>query len=206
MESWDEGITRRRFLQATAAGAAGIALGADGSSRAAASSPPRPNIILITTDEQRFDALGCAGNQAIQTPVLDWIAAQGVRFARTYCQGPLCQPSRASLITGHYVHQHGQTWNRVTMNPEWPTMMKQLQTVGYHTACFGKTHFWAKPPVRSLDLRDNADFVRSLGFDDVVEEYDKHVHLHPGLSTPYIDCLKSKDLLEVYLEETPEFN
>jgi len=107
----------------------------------AAISGDRPNIVFLMADEHRFDALGCAGNRAVQTPNLDRMASEGVRFERTYCQGPLCQPSRASIMTGRYVHQHGQTWNGIDMKPEWPTMMKALKQAGYTTAKTGKCHF-----------------------------------------------------------------
>ena len=106
-------------------------------------------------DEHRHDALNCLGNSTVHSPNLDRMASQGVRFTRTYCQGPLCQPSRASIMTGRYPHQHGQTWNRYTMNPEWPTMMKQLQKAGYTTAKVGKAHFGGGGTVaKSKDLRD----------------------------------------------------
>jgi hypothetical protein len=62
--------------------------------------------VFLTADEHPHDALACAGDPAIQTPNFDRLAGQGCRFAGTYCQGPLCQPSRASLITGQYVHRH----------------------------------------------------------------------------------------------------
>ncbi len=108
-------FSRRQFLQTAAAGAT------------AATAKDRPNIVFIMADEHRYDAMGCAGNTVVRTPHMDRLASQGVRFARTYCQGPLCQPSRASIMTGQYVHQHGQSWNGLAMKPEWPTMMKQLQ-------------------------------------------------------------------------------
>lgn len=60
----------------------------------------RPNILFVLSDQHRSDALGCAGNRAVQTPTLDAMAAEGMRFENTWCQSPLCQPSRASLITG----------------------------------------------------------------------------------------------------------
>src|SRR5579862_7371136 len=110
-------LSRRQILQAAAAAA--VAKSADAQSR--------PNILFIMADEFRTDALGCAGNPIVKTPHLDGLAGQGVRFSHTYCQGPLCQPSRASVMTGQYAHQHGQTYNAINMNPEWPTMMKALR-------------------------------------------------------------------------------
>ena len=63
----------------------------------------RPNILLISTDQQRFDAMGCYGNRHIDTPNLDRLAEQGVVFENCYVQNPVCAPSRASLMTGQYV-------------------------------------------------------------------------------------------------------
>lgn len=65
------------------------------------------NILLLCTDQQRFDALGASGNTEIDTPNLDRLAAQGARFENCYVQSPVCAPSRASLMTGQYVHAHG---------------------------------------------------------------------------------------------------
>ncbi len=55
-----------------------------------------PNVVLIMADQHRADVLGCAGDTAVVTPNLDRLAAEGVRFSRTTCQGPLCMPARAS--------------------------------------------------------------------------------------------------------------
>jgi arylsulfatase A-like enzyme len=204
------GISRRSFIRAMALGTASLALGNCSAGKAESKedvlkSPNRPNIIFITTDEQRWDALGCAGNKALKTPNLDRMAEEGVHFTRTYCQGPLCQPSRASILTGKYVHEHGHTWNRFDMKPGWPTMAKQLQANGYHTAVIGKTHFWARPPARSYDFRQNDFFVRKFGFDDVIEEYDKFLHIIQGVTTPYTEYLKTKGLYDTYAKEVPRF-
>ena len=166
----------------------------------------QPNIVLFYTDQQRNDALGCAGNSVIQTPNLDKMAKEGVRFSRTFCQGPLCQPSRASLITGQYLHEHGQTWNRFNMNPEWPALMKQLQKAGYFTAVLGKTHFYWDSPAASNDLRDNNEFIRSFGFDYVLEEFDKYKHAIPDLRTPYLEFLRERGLFDQYQQETMQWD
>lgn len=64
----------------------------------------RPNVLLICTDQRRYDALGCYGNAAIGTPQVDGLAAEGVRFERCYVQDPGCAPSRAGLLTAQYPH------------------------------------------------------------------------------------------------------
>ena len=66
----------------------------------------RPNILLITSDQQHWNTLGCL-NPEIQTPHLDALAQQGTLFNRAYCPNPTCTPTRASIITGKYPSQHG---------------------------------------------------------------------------------------------------
>jgi len=172
----------------------------------------KPNIIYLFSDQHRHDALGCAGNNIIQTPNLDEMASSGVRFSRTYCQSPVCQPSRASVATGLYVPQHGVWSNfRADFNPEWPTMMKELKKVGYTTSEVGKTHFYSPRPKDvketpdgpQIDLREYADFVKSFGFDYVLEEFDRYLHAFPDINmiTPYSEYLKAKGILEKYQEQ-----
>ena len=71
----------------------------------------RPNIVFILTDDQGAWAMGCAGNQDVRTPNLDWLAENGVRFDEFYCASPVCSPARASLVTGEIPSCHGvQDW------------------------------------------------------------------------------------------------
>ncbi len=100
----------------------------------------RPNILLITTDQQHWDTLGCR-NPEIQTPSLDALAEEGTLFERAYCPNPTCTPTRASIITGQYPSQHG-AWTLGTMlDPEAPTLNDVLGPSGYRTALIGKAHF-----------------------------------------------------------------
>ena len=106
----------------------------------------RPNIILITTDQQRYDTLGVTGNTRIRTPNLDALAECGTLFERAYIQNPCCIPSRACLQTGRYTHQHGVLHMERVIDltpglPEWElTFMERLQTAGYRTGATGKIH------------------------------------------------------------------
>ena len=68
---------------------------------------PQANILLIMTDQQRFDALGCYGCGAVRTPNLDRLAQEGALFERCYVNNPICTPSRASLMTGKSLVGHG---------------------------------------------------------------------------------------------------
>lgn len=99
-------ISRRRFLQQSSA--LGLALAAAGSQRGETVGYParRPNLILILTDDQRWDTLGCMGNPIIQTPHLDRLAREGIVFDNHFCTTSICMSSRASIFTGLYTRSH----------------------------------------------------------------------------------------------------
>jgi len=86
------------------------------------------NVLWIMADQLRWDYLSCYGAKHIETPNLDWLASQGVRFDRTYVQSPICGPSRMSFYTGRYVRSHGATWNGFPLRVGEPTLegMKRL--------------------------------------------------------------------------------
>ena len=67
----------------------------------------RPNIVFVISDDQGAWALGCAGNNEIQTPTLDRLARKGIRFDNFFCTSPVCSPARASVLTGDIPSQHG---------------------------------------------------------------------------------------------------
>lgn len=102
----------------------------------------RPNLLLITTDQQRWDHLGVEGLRGIDTPNLDRLAREGTHFHRAYTCAPLCTPARVSLLTGQYPSRHGAYSLGVTLRP-FPerTLATQLSAAGYRTGLFGKTHF-----------------------------------------------------------------
>lgn len=162
------------------------------------------NILFVFSDQHRHDVMGCAGHPLVATPTLDRIASEGVRFTRTWCQSPICQPSRASVITGRYPVELGVVGNTGGFDPTWPTVMKNLQAVGYETATVGKTHYhesYAPSGTEPFDMRDRAPFVHQFGWDHVVEEYDKYLHCAEHLRTPYVDHLDAHGQLEPYREQ-----
>ena len=77
-----------------------------------------PNIVLFMTDQLRRDALGCYGNEICKTPNLDRLAAEGTQFDQAYTVSPVCSPSRASLMSGLYPHNHGVMIN-THIAPAW---------------------------------------------------------------------------------------
>lgn len=99
-----------------------------------------PNIVLISTDQQRFDMVAAAGNPAVSTPHLDRLAAQGALFENCYVQNPVCSPSRASLMTSTYVSTHGLYENGVDIDPDTRVFSKDLAEAGYDCGLVGKFH------------------------------------------------------------------
>ncbi|RAI85791.1 sulfatase family protein [Algoriphagus yeomjeoni] len=99
----------------------------------------RPNIIFILTDDQRWDALGFSGNDLIQTPEMDRLAAEGIYFKNAFVTTPICAASRASVLTGLYERTHGYTFGQELQEGyaqnSYPAQLKKL---GYETGFFGK--------------------------------------------------------------------
>lgn len=106
------------------------------------------NILLITTDQMRFDALGCNGGQVARTPVIDKLAADGINYTRAHNQNVVCMPARATIITGQHVASHGVWMNGVSLPEERETIAHWLKSHGYRTALLGKAHFepWLGSP------------------------------------------------------------
>ena len=101
----------------------------------------RPNILILYTDQQRWDALGANGNQDIITPNLDKLAASGVNFTRHFVQSPVCMPSRISMLSGRYPSSLGITSMGVPVPEDVVTLPHILKQYGYRTANIGKLHF-----------------------------------------------------------------
>lgn len=101
----------------------------------------RPNIVLIMTDQQRFDSLSCTGADWLETPNLDRLAAQGTRFASCTVNNPICTPSRASIFTGKELPGHG-VYRLHDVLPASETLFPERlrSEAGYRTALFGKLH------------------------------------------------------------------
>jgi arylsulfatase A-like enzyme len=99
----------------------------------------RPNVVLIMTDQQRADHLGCCG-APIRTPHLDGLAARSRVFERAYVSNPICQPSRSSILTGRVPSAHGSRHNGIALDPRAATFVRQLRLAGYRTGLIGKLH------------------------------------------------------------------
>jgi len=99
-------------------------------------------ILFITTDQQRYDSLGCNGGRIARTPVADRLAATGINYRRAHNQNVVCMPARSTMITGQYVRTHGVYANGVPLPPDAPSVAAYLrERAGYRTALIGKAHF-----------------------------------------------------------------
>ena len=109
-----------------------------------------PNFIVIFTDDQGYEDIGCFGSPKIKTPHLDQLAAEGRKFTSFYSANSVCSPSRAALMTGCYptrVSVPGVLFPRHKegLNPDEITIAEVLKTKGYATSCIGKWHIGHKP-------------------------------------------------------------
>ncbi len=104
------------------------------------------NILWFCTDQQRFDTLGCYGNEFVNTPNIDRLASMGVKFNRAYCQSPVCAPSRASFLTGRYPRTCSVRQNGQNINKDERLVSKILKDNGYTCGLAGKLHLSACHP------------------------------------------------------------
>jgi arylsulfatase A-like enzyme len=133
-------VSRRQFNRLMFG--ASVALAA-GPLTAAEKPDRRINLLFIMTDQQRFDAMSCAGNKVLQTPNLDKLARQGAYFENAYSNCPICVPARAVMLTGCGIDTVGVTGNDKYDSPnvaKVPTFDNILAGAGYHTEYYGKWH------------------------------------------------------------------
>lgn len=113
--------------------------------------PRRPNVVVFLTDDQGYGDLGCYGSKDLQTPNIDRLATQGVRFTTWYSAAPVCSPSRAALLTGRSPQGAGVPGNVSSypgepgLPPEQFTIAERLKPLGYATAAIGKWHLGSAP-------------------------------------------------------------
>ena len=162
INSSKENITRRDALKALGGIVAASALPAQGAAPAAGAAPrassgtlpKRPNVLWITGEGVPQQMLSCYGGKLIETPNIDRIAKEGIRFENAFCTNGLCAPSRATLLTGTYDHINGMLTNpdltltkgrRPHFDPAQVTFPKILKQHGYQTGTVGKWHLPVNP-------------------------------------------------------------
>jgi len=170
------GLTRREAMKGSVM-AAVISGAQNASGRQGGQTDRRPNILLVMCDQMRADCVGADGNEAIRTPNLDGLAAEGARFRRAYSSLPSCTPARATLLTGWGPWRHGMLgYGRVagTYANEMPQMIRDA---GYYGIGIGKMHWY---PQRSLHgfhktLVDESGRVETEGFVSDYRQWFKQV-------------------------------
>lgn len=144
------------------------------------SAAERPNVVLIYVDDQGFYDLGCYGATEVETPRIDRLAAEGIRFTDYYAPAPICSPSRAGLLTGCYPRRIGmEVWVQRAdstrgIHSDEVTMAELFRENGYATACIGKWHLGDKAPFlpdaqgfdHHFGLYSNLDDVETIYFGD----------------------------------------
>ena len=156
-----------------------------------------PNILLIMSDNQPANLLGCYGNNEIYTPHLDQMAQQGMRFSQAYCVNGMCSPCRASVLTGTMPSQHGiHTWLDDRLMDAWPeawngvanfaTLPEMLKGAGYQTGLIGKYHVGSPfAPQNGFDhwVTFPHGHTRSFWGNEVIE--NGRISTYPGHSVDY---------------------
>lgn len=147
----EPGLSRRGFLAAGVAGA--VAATAARTGMAAEMAEKRPNIIVLLTDDQRWDSLGCMGNPYVRTPNIDRLGSEGVIFDNNFVTTSICMSSRASIFTGLYVRCHGIDDFSKMLPPQAfaQTYPMLLRAAGYRTGFIGKWGVGNELPAESFD-------------------------------------------------------
>lgn len=139
----------------------------------------RPNILLILADQWRAQAFGHAGDPNVQTPHIDRLAQQGIRFVNAVSTVPVCCPARASLLTGQRVLTHGVFLNDVPLKPESVSLAKVLSAAGYDTGYIGKWHLNGNGRSAFIprDRRQGFDYWKAL---ECTHDYNRSFYYADG--------------------------
>lgn len=140
---------------------------------AAQQEAPRPNIIVIMADDMGYSDIGSYGSE-IDTPTLDKLAENGVRFTQAYNFARCC-PTRAALLTGQYPHQVGLQRNGQTLDQSGATLAEALKPAGYNTAMVGKWHL-----TRAVEMEDKAEHLRWLNRQDHLDRPFGPIDTYPA--------------------------
>lgn len=156
----------------------------------------KPNVLLITTDQQRFDTISALGNGSIYTPHLNWLVREGITYENCYSACPVCMPARATIMTGLEAQHHGLLGNENDVRPmaghvTFPTLLAQN---GYQTRAEGKLHFF---PMRTYYGIEHADL--PMDYFNEMRRYGKSSTRLHGVGEnemePVINFMEEKDTL-----------
>lgn len=156
-------------------------------------SQQKPNILLVFIDDMGYGDLSCYGNKEVQTPKIDKLASEGIRFTQFYVNAPICSPSRVAITTGQYPSRWGINTIEATraLNKERevsdclslnaPTIARELSANGYYTAHIGKWHMGGGRDIGDVPL------ITEYGFDESVTQFE-------GLGERYLATYETLDL------------
>jgi choline-sulfatase len=154
-------MDRREFLTGAAASLGGFGLHANSSAKS--QTRRHPNVLVLMSDQHKRSCMGAYGDKVAITPHLDKLAAKSVRFSDAYCANPVCTPSRASLMTGLYSHNHEAQNNALPYSPSHKTLAHHFGASGYLTALIGKMH-WVDAQTHGFEYRlEFNDWYQYLG-------------------------------------------
>ncbi|MCX8091363.1 MAG: sulfatase [Verrucomicrobiae bacterium] len=178
--------------------------------QAFAAAPPRPNVIFIMADDLGYTDLGCYGSRYYESPAIDRMAQEGMRFTSGYTAGPNCQPTRAALMSGQHTARTGVytvgsierfNWrsrplrpvdNVVALDPKTVTIAEALQQAGYKTALFGKWHLG----------EDAAHHPLAQGFDEAIVSAGRHFDF---VTRPKVDSPPGTYLADFLTDKAVDF-
>src|SRR5712664_1135607 len=150
-------ISRRRFVEATAANS--LALAGIGFGRPARAQSPKPNIVFILADDLGYADVSSYGQRDYTTPNIDRLAIEGLKFTQAYANSSVCSATRTALITGRYQYRlpvgleepiNATTPKNIGLPQSHPTLPSLLKQVGYGTALVGKWHLGFLPDFSPL--------------------------------------------------------
>ena len=153
----------------------------------------KPSIIFIFPDQHRADVMGCSGDPVAQTPNLDKLASEGIRFERCNTNSPLCMPARTCIITGQYVGEHGVWDNNFSANEKGPSHVRNIRDAGYTTAVLGKTHLYTHGKGHT---EDSKQILLDWGYTDIHELTGPLASAVMG--SEYTDYLAELGLLDIH--------
>lgn len=153
------------------------------------------NVLIIHADQHRIDCIGAYNNPDVQTPNLDQLAKDGVLYHNSYCTLPVCTPSRYSLLTGKYVHEHQGWTNRSTLKSSIETLPGLLKKAGYRTKAVGKMHF--TPTYLDVGFEQ-----LTLAEQDGVGRWDDDYH-RDLMQNDLVDAIDLEDQRQEYRKDAP---